>query len=87
MRTANGIKKVSKFQKFVTLRGQISGGKLGKVDGESGKIRKRSEKSQGIPCQKFGRHPAVCLHCFKWPLAEVFFIKMPTVFLKFCLCY
>ena len=27
------------------------------VDGESGKTRKKLEKSQGIPCQKFGRHP------------------------------
>ena len=35
-----------------------SQGKLGK---SQGKVREKSGKSQGIQCQKFGRHPAVCV--------------------------
>ena len=43
-------------QKWI-FRGQKSGQKLEKVDGESGKTRKKSGKSQGILYQHFGRHP------------------------------
>ena len=48
-------------QKWI-FRGQKSGQKLEKVDGESGKTRKKSGKSQGILCQIFGRHPGIKQH-------------------------
>ena len=42
------------FQKFLIKYQEKS---LWNGDRESGKTRKKSGKSQGIPCLKFGRHP------------------------------
>ena len=45
------------FKKFLILEDKYQIKNLQNVDRESGKTRKKSGKSQGIPCQKFGRHP------------------------------
>ena len=50
------ISKISDFQR----KNSIAKGK--DVDRESGKTRKKSRKSQGIPCLIFGRHPVL----MKW---------------------
>ena len=45
------------FKNFEFQEDSYRGKSQKNVDGESGKTRKKSGKSQGFPCQKFGRHP------------------------------
>ena len=47
------------FKKFLILEDKYQIKNLQNVDRESGKTRKKSGKSQVIPCQKFGRHPVI----------------------------
>ena len=48
---------MNNFKKYMIWGGKIPQQKEENVEGESGKTRKKSGKSQGIPGLKFGRHP------------------------------
>ena len=56
--TANGRKSIKISINLRISYWEDKGKKLEKVDGESGKTRKKSGKSWGSLCQDFGRHPA-----------------------------